>query len=156
MRSFRSKTDPDKACSWAVRLKPQLCLERSKASQLTSTMRCPHSPAGTLGWCFLLFPPTKKDTKALPQKQTSDLQHLCGLSALSSCDHSGAGLPLALGLLSTANLLSQFHATLPPSLPPSFLFITSCMLSAPSLPEKMPEAWECIKVFSELMLLFSL
>lgn len=146
-RNLRSKTDSVKACStWLgcrhAGLKSSLCSEWSRDSQLNSIIRCPHSRCGhSLMVLFIVcFLPHKKTTRALifvlHQKQTAEHQNLCKLQASSSGHRSSAGLPLALGLVSTTYPLFRCNTTLSP-----FLLTTTCMPSTLSLPGKMSEEW---------------
>lgn len=127
-RTLRSKTA--KACSsWlGCKIKASALL---RAEQSLTTYLHHEMPSLTCRRSLMVFfvsSHTKKDTRALPQQQTTDLQNHCELLALSSGDRSGAGLPLALGLLSTAYPLFQLHTTLPPPLPPFSLLPVTCFL----------------------------
>lgn len=131
LRSLRSKTDSAKACStWlGCKIKAQALLRAEQSLTTYLHHEMPSLPCRrSLMVFFIVSSHTKKDTRADPQQQTTDCQNLCELLALSSGDRSGAGQPLALGLLSTAYPLFQLHTTLPPPLPPFSLVPVACFL----------------------------
>lgn len=128
LRSLGSETDSAKAwLGCRIKSSALLGVKPSLSTYLhhempSLTFRC------SLMVFFIVSSHTKKDTRALPQKQTTDRQNLCELPASSSGGHSGAGLPLALGLHCTVYPLLQLHTTLPPSFPPFFLLSVAWFL----------------------------
>lgn len=144
LRSLRSKTDSATACStWLgckIKASALLRVEQSLTTHLHHEMpslTCRHSLMVFFIVCFL---PHKKRHQSSPPEanhRTSEPLWTAGIEFWRPFRRRAArGTWLALHGVSAISV--PHH---PPSFPPSLLFTTSCMLSTPSLPGKMSEAW---------------